>query len=318
MTPTHNLINDWLPAEMLERVFRMLPPRDLRTVVLVCRRWKEVAEKPFLWSWVSLAVDTTNLAHMPGLLRGRLLRVTEMRARVASEELLHTVASHPALRALDISDTPLPRIDADLLASSITGRLTKLVIWETHLTTDQAEALLTRLAITHQLRSLDISYNDLSEVEPQLLARAVVELEELRLSGTSLTSEQSEALFYALNEADNWLDCLHISYCNLSTIDPAHLTKVLLRLQEVSVMYSSLTPLQLDSLFLSIIHGSSLVTVDLSYNDLSSVDPEILAEAINKLESVTMNRTCVTCDQVKMTKEENITVSDDPPSTLKA
>ena len=113
---------------MLERVFRMLPPRDLRTVVLVCRRWKEVAEKPFLWSWVSLAVDTTNLAHMPGLLRGRLLRVTEMRARVASEELLHAVASHPALRALDISDTPLPRIDADLLASSITGRLTKLVI----------------------------------------------------------------------------------------------------------------------------------------------------------------------------------------------
>ena len=83
-------------------------------------------------------------------------------------------------------------------------------------------------------------------------------------------------------------------------------------------MYSSLTPLQFDSLFLSIIQGSSLVTVDLSYNDLSSVDPEMLAEAINKLESVTMNRTCVTCDQVKMTKEENITLSDDPQSTLKA
>ena len=298
MAPEQNLINSWLPSEMLERVFRILPPRDLRTVVQVCHRWKEVAEAPYLWSWVSLTVDTTNLADLPGLLRGRLLMVKEMRARVASEELLQAVASHPALRSLDISDTPLPRIGADLLASSITG-LTKLSIWETHLTTEQAEAILTRMTITHQLRTLDMSYNDLSEVDPQLLARAVVELEELRLCGTSLTSEQSEALVSALNEGDNWLERLHISYCNLATIDPAHLAKLLSSLQEVAVMYSSLTPLQLRSLFLGIIQGSALLKVDLSYNDLSSVDPDLLAEAINKLESVTMNRTCVTSDQVK-------------------
>jgi len=267
-------------------------------VVQVCRRWKEVAEAPYLWSWVSLTVDTTNLADLPGLLRGRLLGVKEMRARVASEELLQAIASHPALRSLDISDTPLPRIGADLLASSITG-LTKLSIWETHLTTEQAEALLTRMTNTHQLRILDISYNDLSEVDPQLLARAVVELEELRLCGTSLTSEQSEALVSALNEGDNWLKCLHISYCNLATIDPAQLAKVLSGMQEVAVMYSSLTPLQLNSFFLGIIQGSGvLARVDLSYNNLSSVDPDLLAEAVNKLESVTMNRTCVTSDQV--------------------
>jgi len=126
----------------------------------------------------------------------------------------------------------------------------------------------------------------------------VVELEELRLCGTSLTSEQCEALFLALNEGDKWLERLHISYCNLATIDPAHLAKVLSSLQEVAVMYSSLTPLQLRTLFLCIIQGSTLLKVDLSYNDLSSVDPDLLAEAINKLESVTMNRTCVTSDQV--------------------
>ena len=56
---------------------------------------------------------------------------------------------------------------------------------------------------------------------------------------------------------------------------------------------------QLNSLFLGLIEGSSLIKVDLSYNDLSSVDPETLAQAVNKLESVTLNRTCVTCDQVK-------------------
>ena len=292
------MVNSRLPAEMLEKVFRMLPPRDLKSVVQVCRRWNQVGQVPSLWSWVSLTVDTTNLAHLPGLLRGRLLGVKEMRARVASEELLQLITSHPALRSLDISDTPLPTIDAHLLASSITS-LTKLVIWETHLTTEQAEALLTSMTVNHQLKTLDMSYNDLSEVDPQLLAMVVVNLEELRLCGTSLTSRQSEALISALHEKDNQLKKLHISYCNLATIEPAHLARVLTRLQDVAVMYSSLTPMQLNSLFLNVIEGSSLIKVDLSYNDLSSVDPETLAHAVNKLESATLNRTCVTCDQVK-------------------
>ena len=106
-------------------------------------------------------------------------------------------------------------------------------------------------------------------------------------------------LISALHEKDNQLKKLHISYCNLATIEPAHLARVLTMLQDVAVMYSSLTPMQLNGLFLRMIEGSSLIKVDLSYNDLSSVDPETLAQAVNKLESVTLNRTCVTCDQVK-------------------
>merc|ERR1719319_1379150 len=35
-----------LPEEMLERVFHLLPPRDLKAVVLVCRWWREVGEAP--------------------------------------------------------------------------------------------------------------------------------------------------------------------------------------------------------------------------------------------------------------------------------
>ena len=35
-------INKLLPAEILEKVFRLLPPRALKMVVLVCRRWRQV------------------------------------------------------------------------------------------------------------------------------------------------------------------------------------------------------------------------------------------------------------------------------------
>ena len=295
----------------MERVFRLLAPRDLRVVVLVCHRWREVAEAPALWAWVCLAVHSTNLSYMPGLLRGRLLGVREMRARVVSEELLQVVASHPALRSLDVSDATvggsltsgsdeslhLQHLEPSLLASAITG-LTKLSIWETHLTTEQTEALFARMTVTHQLRSLDISYNDLSGVKPSLLARAAMELEELRVRGTSLTPAQGEALFTALDEGESRLETLHLSYCNLATLDPSLFARVVCGLREVAVMYCSLTPSQLQTLFHSVRQGSSLTAVDLSHNDLSSVDPEILAEAVNKLETVALNRTCVTCEQV--------------------
>ena len=31
-----------IPAEILEKVFSLLPPRDLKTVTIVCKFWKEV------------------------------------------------------------------------------------------------------------------------------------------------------------------------------------------------------------------------------------------------------------------------------------
>ena len=39
-----------LPAEILDIIFQLLPARDLRAVVQVCRFWREVREAPGLWS----------------------------------------------------------------------------------------------------------------------------------------------------------------------------------------------------------------------------------------------------------------------------
>ena len=43
--------NTVLPLEMLEKIFWFLPARDLKTVVLVCKRWKEAADNPKLWTY---------------------------------------------------------------------------------------------------------------------------------------------------------------------------------------------------------------------------------------------------------------------------
>ena len=49
-----HLINKVLPIEMLEKVFSHLDPKDLKTVMLVCKSWKSTASAPALWSWATL------------------------------------------------------------------------------------------------------------------------------------------------------------------------------------------------------------------------------------------------------------------------
>ena len=99
-------INRLLPAEMLEKVFHLLPPRDLKTVVLVCRWWREVGEAPALWAWVTITVTRWNLAIMPEVLEARKVAgARRVVAWVVSEEVLEAVARHPGVRHLVIKGT---------------------------------------------------------------------------------------------------------------------------------------------------------------------------------------------------------------------
>ena len=69
------IVNRLLPTEMLYKIFRLLSPRDLCSVVAVCRRWQEAGEDPHLWLWMVLKVNRSNMAVMPQVLAARRLQV---------------------------------------------------------------------------------------------------------------------------------------------------------------------------------------------------------------------------------------------------
>ena len=295
-----------LPAEVLERVFRLLPPRVLRVVVLVCRRWREVGEAPGLWSWVFLTVDQRNLGVMPGLLASRRLQgVVELRARAVSEELLQVVAHHPGLRSLDMSDAnhrlppdaKFPGLQAALLGAAVSN-LTVLSIWETHLTTEQAQAVLVGITGS-SLVKLDISYNDLSEVPARVLVGAVRGLEVLRIQANQLGEEQVEAVFTALGEEqEGKLKSLQVSYNSLGSLNPELLARVVGRVEEVGLMTCLLTPHQLHHLFTALSNSNNLRRLDISHNNLSTLEATLLAEVVNKLEVAVVNRAGLDQEQV--------------------
>ena len=176
-----------LPAEMMERIFRLLPPRTLRMVVLVCRRWRELGEDPVLWCQLCLAVNERNLSFMSEMLSSR--RLQEVRKLIietpVTEEELQSVMRHPGLRELKIVERML-RIP---------------------------EYLFTAVNEVSQLKSLDISWNDLSSVEPGLLTRAVTMLESLNVSEGLLTTQQTESILAAIREHTHKKKQLKSGHC---------------------------------------------------------------------------------------------------------
>ena len=235
-------INDKLPGEMLEKIFQLLPPRDLMSVVEVCRRWRETGEAPALWAWVRLMVTRHNQSYMPEMLDTRRLQtahsITVM--HFVSEELLQAIVRHRGLKKIDMSHVHLSiYLEPGLLTTTVT-KMEIVAIRNTSLTSQLWEALLTGICGDTNISSLDISYNTLSSIGPTLLVTAVNKLKTVNMRGTDLTSQQLEALFTAISRDTN-INSLDISGNILSSIVPTLLVTAVNKLKTVTMYDTDLT-----------------------------------------------------------------------------
>ena len=64
-----------LPDEILLRIFEYLSYKQLKQVVLVCKRWRMIGETPTLWSDFPLSVTNWNMSVMPIILKYRRLEL---------------------------------------------------------------------------------------------------------------------------------------------------------------------------------------------------------------------------------------------------
>ena len=85
--------------------------------------------------------------------------------------------------------------------SAAVTKLERLNLESSGLTSDQTGAIFSTIQMScSRLRSLELQHNDLSSVEPGLLARAVTRLEEVNFQNTEMTTEQLTATLTALSE----------------------------------------------------------------------------------------------------------------------
>ena len=143
--------------------------------------------------------------------------------------------------------------------------------------------------VRHQgLRVVGMDDTDLASVDPSLLARLVARMEEVGMRGTRLTVQQVEAVFNSICSGDSSrLKKLDISHNNLSTVSPVLLASAVNSLQEGVLSHTQLTREEGEAILTAITSGDSrLKILNISGNNLSKVDPGLLASAVNRLEEV--------------------------------
>ena len=301
-------INALLPDEMLQKVFSFLSPLDLKTSVLVCKRWAEVGEAPGLWSWVTFTVDRINMGSMPELMSlKRLQCVTKLdiRAQMVSKELMEAVAIHPGLKRVDTNPgyTNLSSVKPELLAKAL-NKIEDVRLLEASLTPQQLNHLYCSISFdeTNSIQRLDLIENDLTSIEPAVLAQAVSKLRcAILLRTLSKLVPHGVAIMDAVGRACSRTRHLHMDTVDLSTLDADLLgQKVCRKLSSLYLADVELTPQQATALFEGIKEEyNCLRFVGLDFNQLSSVEPSILVQAMTTLQQLTLKNTRLTHQQVE-------------------
>lgn len=142
-----------------------------------------------------------------------------------------------------------------------------------------------------ELRELEILNNNMTSIEPGLIASAVKLLEKLNLRNTYLTTQQTEAILSSVCEEGSKLISLDFSNNCLTSVKPAFITRALTKLKTFHVRHTMLTAQQIETILTGVSEGTNMANLDLSDNDLTSVDPGLMARAVTRLKTLNVRGT---------------------------
>ena len=339
-----------LPSEVLEHVFKFLPKKDMLSVVLVCRWWREVGERPQFWSSCKIVVsrrgeldmlrsrrfqflqniivggywwETKELEELfrcllmlpklktlytllhvnvgsvsPGLIAKIIQNMELVQLPWLVQAQVEAVLRNSSnkLKSLFIPDSRVEHVDAELLTSAI-YKLEEVNMHGCHLTRHQVEDMFDKISRNANVKRFCLSYNDLSTIDPGTLATVARDLEGLHIEETQLTFPQVETIFNELLISTNLTD-LNISSNFLSTILPMTLATAITKVQVVNVANCALTEEQVQAVFETMNEEMCLKELNIAWNNLLTLDANILATGVNKLRSLDISRTNVTVTQV--------------------
>ena len=215
---------------------------------------------------------------------------TKLTQQQTKEILTAVCANGSLLKTLDISWNKLSSVEEGLLARAVKS-LEEVKLGRANLSRQQAEAVFVATSERDsQLKNLSMQDNNLSFVDPNILARAVTSLKEVNLPSNHLTERQLEAIFTAITAGHSQLNNLNIQNNYLSSAEPALLARAVTSLENVILFCTQLTKQQLEAIFTTICFGASrLKTLDLTSNRLYSVEKGLLARAVNSLVEVNLS-----------------------------
>ena len=221
-----------LPGEMLMSVFSWVPPKELKNVVLVSKRWRKIGEDPSLWSGCrftvnnrdditklsirrlryiqEICIDTRGYWHTSSQ-SGHLKLVTQtMRDGNKDvwyvwqdcdwEALFQALLNLPRLKKLVLKQNNLSSLEPEIIARAL-QHIQEICIVSAYTYKWKAgdwETLFQALINLPKLKKMVLGGNDLSTINPELFVNALASLEDVNLHRTFITDAQTEALFASM------------------------------------------------------------------------------------------------------------------------
>ena len=191
------------------------------------------------------------------------------------------------IRKLDLSYNSLANISPSHLAKVVCS----LRSWDwvsCHIHPDQMVAIVTEIADSPDLRLKSACFNEnLSEVEKDVLARAIVRLENVKFFDNKFSSDQLNELFKAIVKKERIsLKSLEFSHCNLDLSSRELLAQAVCRLENVDLVVSQVTSGHSNAIFRQIIRDEALNLKNLTLEGPCNLwDSEMERESSKKLRS---------------------------------
>ena len=295
---------------VLEKVFDYLPPSEVRNSFLVSRYWNHILSVPKFWSWARLRITRERFDEMieSGILARisilevfclPLAQLNKLYIWLAESEDCHV----KSLRVWgDLSSLPAVTL------SLAVARMEHLIFDRAVASINQLDKIFSLLSQWEKLnlKSLTIEWSDSSSsflrgLGPDLLSPALLRLEEVNLWGDCLAPHQVRHLLNSIADSEDLrLKRLNLTGNDISSMVPDLLAKSVVRLHEVILINTRLTPLQTDLLLANIVHGltSPLSGLYLSDNNLSAASVSLLAAGVQCLETVALDDTNLTTLQI--------------------
>ena len=179
--------------------------------------------------------------------------------------------------------------------------------------TAASEQLFEALREQRGLRELDARYCDLSIISADLLAEAVSRVDTVVMFTAHIRPAQAEAVFQAARQPESRLRRLHLGDNWLQgeqwqlrpAVSPSLLAVAACGLERLEMASTGLGEEQVRVLFMELARGQArLRYLDLKYNSLAGVEPEVVARAVNSLQTAILRGCSLTREQVTSILEQ--------------
>jgi len=287
-----------LPVEMLRMILRMLPPKGLKAVMLVCKLWKGMVDDPRLWTWA--VVPVYSRLDLQRLQIHRLQFIEKIRLsqpgsdnRIKPEDLstvLNVIVNIPSIRRLyGVESYNLGSVEPSLLGSALAKLDVLRPLHHSNVSTAQYEHIFTAIAQKESpMKELTVVGFVMTEVSPTLFASAASSVRELRLSHCS--GDQMLALLQEIAETDRPLAKLGLTCCRINYIDPDLVGKAFNKLESVKIglcKYGWVSDELVTATLRGVLEDESklkkLILNDVPSNFATELDEELLRQAEKKV-----------------------------------